>query len=562
MELIDTLFEGSPRFWGGGVAHSVMILAIVISLGLMLGRVKVKGVTLGLTWILFCGILFAHFNLNIDVHLLHFMKEFGLILFVYSIGLQIGPGFFSSYKKGGSSLNLMAVFSVALSLVIAIILVYTTGIDVPTMAGILSGAVTNTPGLGAAQQAFSDLHGTENSSILMGYAAAYPLGVVGLVLSFLVMQFVMKVNKKTEEVEAVRGLGHLEKMTVRAFTLRVENKGLDNVTVKKLKHIIKREFVISRILCKDDQNASLDITGNSVVRTGDLINIIASPKDIDAITAFVGTVEHVDWKQLDHKHIVRHMLVTRNSMNGKSIEELDFRGNYGVNITRVLRSGIELVPTSDLKLQVGDRIVAVGEEQKLAQVEHTLGNQSRKLNDPNLIPIFLGIALGCIVANIPFWLPGIPQSLRLGLTGGPLVVAILIGHFGPRHHVVTFNTISANYMLRELGLCIFLACVGLSSGQDFLNVVFTREGLGWIGCGALITILPTLLCGFLGRYVMHFNFYTLLGMLSGANTNPPALAYTREMTATDLPSVSYSAVFPVVMFLRIVSIQLFIFILG
>lgn len=562
MEFFETLFQGSPRFWGGGVAHSVMILAIVISLGLMLGRIKIKGVTLGLTWILFCGILFAHFNLNIDVHLLHFMKEFGLILFVYSIGLQIGPGFFSSYKKGGASLNTMAIASVALSILIAVILVYATDVDVPTMAGILSGAVTNTPGLGAAQQAFSDLHGAENPSILMGYAAAYPIGVVGLVLTFVVMQVVMKVNKKNEEVEAVRGLGHLEKMTVRSFTLCVENKGLDGVTVKKLKHIIKREFVVSRILYKEDQNASLDITGNSQIGIGDKINIIASPKDIDAISAFVGPAEHVDWKQLDHKHVVRQMLVTRNSVNGKSIEELNFRGNYGVNITRVLRSGIELVPTSSLKLQVGDRIVAVGEEQKLAQVEHTVGNQIRKLNDPNLIPIFLGIALGCIVANIPFWLPGIPQSLRLGLTGGPLIVAILIGHFGPKHHLVTFNTISANYMLREVGLCIFLACVGLSSGQDFLNVVFTQEGLRWIGYGALITIVPTLICGFIGRYVMHFNFYTLLGMLSGANTNPPALAYTREMTTTDLPSVSYSAVFPLVMFLRIISIQLFIFILG
>ncbi len=544
------------------MAHSVMILAIVISLGLMLGRIKVKGVSLGLTWILFAGILFARFDLNIDAHLLHFMKEFGLILFVYSIGLQIGPGFFSSYKKGGASLNTLAVCSVVLSLLIAVTLVYVTDVDGPTMAGILSGAVTNTPSLGAAQQAFSDLHGTEDSSILMGYAAAYPLGVIGLVFSFVVMQFAMKINRKDEEVQAVRGIGHLEKMTVRAFALRVDNKGLDNVTVKELKRIVKRNFVVSRILCKDEQHVTLDVTGSSVVRVGDLINIIASPKDIDAITAFIGTKEQVDWKQLDHKHVVRRMLVTRNSVNGKSVEELNFRSNYGVNITRVLRSGIELVPTASLKLQVGDSVVAVGEEQKLAQVENFLGNQSRKLNDPNLIPIFLGIALGCVVANIPFWLPGIPQSLRLGLTGGPLIVAILIGHFGPKHHLVTFNTISANYMLREVGLCIFLACVGLSSGRDFLNVVLTEEGLKWIGCGALITIVPAFVCGFVGRYALHFNFYTLLGMLSGANTNPPALSYTREMTATDLPSVSYSAVYPLVMFLRIISVQLFVFILA
>ncbi len=562
MELFSMLFDGSPRFWGGGVAHSVMILAIVISLGLLLGRMRVKGVTLGLAWILFVGIVFARFNPNMDSHLLHFMKEFGLILFVYSIGLQIGPGFFSSYKRGGSSLNMMAVCSVLLSLLIAVILVYVTDVDAPTMAGILSGAITNTPSLGAAQQAFSDLHGTESPSILMGYAAAYPLGIIGLVLSFVLMQHVMKVNRKNEEAEAVRGLGHLENMTVRAFSLRVDNQGLDNVTVKKLKHIVSRNFVISRILCKNEQQVSLDITGNSVIRVGDLINVIASPKDIAAITAFIGPAEDVDWKKVDNKHTVRRMLVTRSSVNGKSLEELNICGDYGVNITRVLRSGIELVPIDSLKLQVGDSVVAVGEEQNLAQLACLLGNQSRKLNAPNLIPIFLGIALGCIVANIPFWLPGISQSLRLGLTGGPLIVAILIGHFGPKSRFVTFNTISANYMLRQLGLCVFLACVGLSSGQDFLNVVLTQEGLKWIGYGALITILPVLICGFVGRYIMHFNFYTLLGMLSGANTNPPALLYTRDMTSTDLPSVSYSAVFPLVMFLRIISVQLFIFILG
>lgn len=562
MELLKNLFEGFPGLWGGGVAHSVMILAMVITLGLVLGRIKVKGMSLGLTWILFIGIIFAHFSLNLDVHLLHFMKEFGLILFVYSVGLQIGPGFFTSFSKGGLALNLMALFSVLLSVLIAVVLLMLTDTDVPTMAGILSGAVTNTPALGAAQQAYSDLRGIDESSILMGYAVSYPVGVLGLMFSCLALQYLMRINKAHENVEAHKGLGHLEKMTVRPFTVRVDNASFDGLTVKEMKKLVKREYVISRMKGEKDEESDAVVDGSTVVHVGDLLHIVAAPTDVEAITAFVGQPVDVDWDEHDNSLVARQMLVTRNSVNGKTIGELSPRTNYGVNVTRVMRSGIELIPSSSLRLQVGDRITVVGTEVGLAQVERKVGNQSRKLNDPNTLPIFLGIALGCVLANVPFFFPGISQSLRLGLTGGPLVIAILIGYLGPKYHLVTYNTISANLMLREIGLCLFLACVGLSSGKDFFSIVLTQQGMHWLAWGAVITILPTILCGLIGRYVLKLNFYTLLGMLAGINTNPPALAYARDLTSADSPSVGYSAVFPFAMFLRVVAIQLFIFILG
>lgn len=562
MEIIKNLFEGFPGLWGGGVAHSVMILAIVITLGLVLGRIKLKGASLGVTWILFIGIIFAHFSLNLDVHLLHFMKEFGLILFVYSVGLQIGPGFFTSFSKGGFALNLLAFFSVLLSVAIAAALLLATDTDVPTMAGILSGAVTNTPALGAAQQAYSDLRHIDYSSILMGYAVSYPIGVIGLMLSCLFLRYVMRINKSHEENDAHRGLGRLEKMTVRPFTVRVTNESFDGVTVKDMKSLVKREYVISRMKKYDKAESDSIVDGSIVVHVGDLLHFVAAPADVEAITAFVGEMVDVDWSEYDDNLVARQMLVTRNSVNGKTIGDLSPRTNYGVNVTRVMRSGIELIPSSSLRLQVGDRITVVGSEIGLAQVERKVGNQSRKLNDPNTLPIFLGIALGCVLANVPFFIPGISQSLRLGLTGGPLVVAILIGYFGPKYHLVTYNTISANLMLREVGLCIFLACVGLSSGKDFFNIVLTEQGCRWLVCGALITIVPTVICGLIGRYVLRLNFYTLLGMLAGINTNPPVLAYARDLTSADSPSVGYSAVFPFAMFLRVVAIQLFIFILG
>ena len=494
MEILKNLFYGFPDLWGGGVAHSVMILSLVIALGLCLGKLRVKGVSLGLAWILFIGLIFGHFSLNLDEHLLHFLKEFGLILFVYSIGLEVGPGFFASFKNGGKSLNLLSMIVVALSIITTLVIFSFSGTSITSMAGILSGAVTNTPGLGAAQQAFSDLRHIDAPSIAAGYAIAYPMGVLGVILSFIILRFALRVDKQIEE--------------------------------------------------------------------GDILQIVAHPTVEEPIIALLGEKVDVKDEEFSSELINRRILITKPGINGKSISQLQIRSNLGANITRVNRNGVDLIATPDLKLQLGDRVTVVGKELAIAHTEKVLGNQMKRLNYPNLIPIFLGIMLGCIVANIPFFIPGINENLRLGLTGGPLVVAILIGYFGPKYNLVTYNTISANLMLREIGICIFLACVGLGTGEQFIQTVASESGLTWILYGIAITMIPIILGGIIGKLVFHINYYTLLGVLAGANTNPSALAYVREQTSADAPTVGYANVYPFAMFLRIVTIQIIIFVFG
>ena len=562
MELLQNLFCGFPDLWGGGVAHSVMVLALVISVGLTLGKVKVANISLGLTWVLFVGIVFGHFAFNLDEHLLHFLKEFGLILFVYSIGLQVGPSFFSSFGKGGLPLNLLAIGIILLSIVTTLGIFYATGTPITTMAGVLSGAVTNTPGLGAAQQANSDLNGIDAPEIAASYAAAYPIGVLGGIACMLVLRYVLRMNVRREEVEARSGLGATEELTVRPFSVRVTNLQIVGKTVIELCDIAKRDFVISRLLRAGEQNHTDMVNGQTTFQIGDQMLITAAPHDIEAITGLLGEPCEVDWEKCDRGHISRRILITRPDVNGKTIGNLHLRTQFGANITHVYRSGVELVAAPHLHLQMGDRVTVVGTELAISHAEKRLGNSMKRLNVPNLIPIFLGIALGCLLANIPFWLPGIGQPLKLGLTGGPLVVAILIGYLGPKYKLITYNTISSNLMIREIGICIFLACVGLGTGRDFISTVFTAEGLRWIGYGALITTLPLLLGGIIGRLVLHLNYYTLIGVLAGANTNPPALAYANDLTTTDQPSVAYATVYPFAMFLRIITIQILILTLG
>ena len=562
MELLQNLFYGFPELWGGGVAHSVMVLALVISVGLALGKVKVANISLGLTWVLFVGIVFGHFAFNLDEHLLHFLKEFGLILFVYSIGLQVGPSFFSSFGKGGLPLNLLAIGIILLSIVTTLGIFYATGTPITTMAGILSGAVTNTPGLGAAQQANSDLNGIDAPEIAASYAAAYPIGVLGVIACMLVLRYVLRVNARREEVEARSGLGATEELTVRPFSVRVTNLQIVGKTVIEICNIAKRDFVISRLLRAGEQSHTDMVNGQTTFQIGDQMLITAAPHDIEAITVLLGEPCEVDWEKCDRGHISRRILITRPDVNGKTIGNLHLRTQFGANITHVYRSGVELVAAPHLRLQMGDRVTVVGTELAISHAEKRLGNSMKRLNVPNLIPIFLGIALGCLLANIPFWLPGIGQPLKLGLTGGPLVVAILIGYLGPKYKLITYNTISSNLMIREIGICIFLACVGLGTGRDFISTVFTAEGLRWIGYGALITTLPLLVGGIIGRLVLHLNYYTLIGVLAGANTNPPALAYANDLTTTDQPSVAYATVYPFAMFLRIITIQILILTLG
>jgi len=561
MELLKNLFEGYPDLWGGGVAHSVLILSLVIAFGIMLAKIKVAGVSLGITWILFVGIVFGHFNMTLNEHLLHFMKEFGLILFVYSIGLQVGPGFFSAFKKGGLTLNLLAMLVVFLGIAITIILHFVTGTPITTMVGILSGAVTNTPGLGAAQQANSDLNGIDAPEIALGYAVAYPLGVVGIILSLIALKYILRINTKTEEAEAERGLGHIQELTVRPISFEIRNEAIDGKKIKDIRPLMNRDFVISRVQYNDGQKIEL-VNSDTVLHLRDKILVISTPKDIEAISVFFGKQIDMQWEQLDKKLISRRILITKPELNGKMLSQLKIRNNFGASITRVNRSGVDLVAAPQLQLQMGDRVTIVGSELAVSHAEKVLGNSMKRLDHPNLIPIFLGIALGCILGSTPFVFPGIPQPVKLGLAGGPLIVSILISRFGPQYKMITYTTMSANLMLREIGISLFLACVGLGAGKGFVETVIYDGGYVWVGYGVIITIVPLLIAGLVGRYIFKLNYYTLIGVLGGSTTNPPALAYSNDLTSCDAPAVGYATVYPLTMFLRVLTAQILILALA
>ncbi|MBV3639513.1 putative transporter [Bacteroides cellulosilyticus] len=561
MELLKNLFEGYPDLWGGGVAHSVLILSLVIAFGIMLAKIKVAGVSLGITWILFVGIVFGHFDMTLNEHLLHFMKEFGLILFVYSIGLQVGPGFFSAFKKGGLTLNLLAMLVVFLGVVITIILHFVTGTPITTMVGILSGAVTNTPGLGAAQQANSDLNGIDAPEIALGYAVAYPLGVVGIILSLIALKYILRINTKTEEAEAERGLGHIQELTVRPISFEIRNEAIDGKKIKDIRPLMNRDFVISRVRYHDGQETEL-ANSDTVLHLNDKILVISTPKDIEAISVFFGKQIDMQWEQLDKKLISRRILITKPELNGKMLSQLKIRNNFGASITRVNRSGVDLVAAPQLQLQMGDRVTIVGSELAVSHAEKVLGNSMKRLDHPNPIPIFLGIALGCILGSTPFVFPGIPQPVKLGLAGGPLIVSILISRFGPQYKMITYTTMSANLMLREIGISLFLACVGLGAGKGFVETVIYDGGYVWVGYGVIITIVPLLIAGLVGRYVFKLNYYTLIGVLGGSTTNPPALAYSNDLTSCDAPAVGYATVYPLTMFLRVLTAQMLILALA
>ena len=561
MELLKNLFEGYPDLWGGGVAHSVLILSLVIAFGIMLAKIKVAGVSLGITWILFVGIVFGHFDMTLNEHLLHFMKEFGLILFVYSIGLQVGPGFFSAFKKGGLTLNLLAMLVAFLGVVITIILHFVTGTPITTMVGILSGAVTNTPGLGAAQQANSDLNGIDAPEIALGYAVAYPLGVVGIILSLIALKYILRINTKTEEAEAERGLGHIQELTVRPISFEIRNEAIDGKKIKDIRPLMNRDFVISRVQYHDGQGTEL-ANSDTILHLNDKILVISTPKDIEAISVFFGKQIDMQWEQLDKKLISRRILITKPELNGKMLSQLKIRNNFGASITRVNRSGVDLVAAPQLQLQMGDRVTIVGSELAVSHAEKVLGNSMKRLDHPNLIPIFLGIALGCILGSTPFVFPGIPQPVKLGLAGGPLIVSILISRFGPQYKMITYTTMSANLMLREIGISLFLACVGLGAGKGFVETVIYDGGYVWVGYGVIITIVPLLIAGLVGRYVFKLNYYTLIGVLGGSTTNPPALAYSNDLTSCDAPAVGYATVYPLTMFLRVLTAQILILALA
>ena len=546
--------------WGEGIGHSILLLSFVIAAGIQLGKIKVFGVSLGITLVLFVGIILGHFGFTINHNVIHFFKEFGLILFVYSVGMQVGPGFFSSFKQGGITLNMLACGIVFLGVLTAVILHYATGIPMPTMVGILSGAVTNTPGLGAAQQAFSDMHGVSDNTIALGYAVAYPLGVIGIILSIILIKYIFRVSfdKENEQLNS-EDSSHTNE--AKPISLIVKNPAIFNKTVAELSNLLEhRDFVISRVW--RDSNEQIEIaSANTVLQENDKVFVITTETDAETIKTFIGEeidMERKQWIRMESQFINRRILITKPELNGKRLGQLKLRKLYGINITRINRAGVDLVAKPGLTLQVGDRVNVVGTETAVSNVEKVLGNSMKRLNEPNLITIFVGIALGIVLGSIPISFPGIPQPVKLGLAGGPLVVAILISRFGYHYKLITYTTQSANLMLREIGITLFLACVGISAGDGFVDTIVNNGGFAWIGYGFIITFVPLMIIGCIGRYFCKVNYFTLMGLIAGSTTDPPALAYSNATAGNDAPSVGYATVYPLTMFLRVLTAQLLI----
>ena len=536
------------------VAHIVCLYAFVISVGVLLGKIKFFGISLGVTFVLFTGILMGHFGFTGETHILHFIREFGLILFVFCIGLQVGPSFFSSFKKGGMTLNMLAVGIVVLNIAVALGIYFIDGgIDLPMMVGILYGAVTNTPGLGAAQEALNQLNYT-GDPIALGYACAYPLGVVGIIGSIIAIRYICRVNLKKEEDELATQTSDMKHMP-HMLHLEVRNESIDGKKLIQIKEFMGRPFVCSRI--RHDGHVSIP-NQDTEFHIGDQVFIVCSEEDAEAVTAFIGKEIQVDWEKQDMPMVSRRILVTKSEINGKKLGSLHFRSMYGVNVTRINRSGMDLFADPNLILQVGDRVMVVGQQDAVERVAGVLGNQLKRLDTPNIVTIFVGIFLGILLGSLPIAFPGIPTPVKLGLAGGPLVVAILIGRFGHKLKLVTYTTMSANLMLREVGLVLFLASVGIKAGGNFVQTVVEGDGLLYVGIGFLITIIPLLIIGMVARWRHKVNYFTLMGLIAGSNTDPPALAYANQISGNDAPAVGYSTVYPLAMFLRILTAQLLI----
>lgn len=548
-------------FTSSSVAHTVLLYAFVIAAGVYLGKMKIFGISLGVTFVLFVGLLAGHFGFVGEANIMHFMQEFGLILFVYSIGLQVGPGFFSSFKKGGMTLNLLATGIVLLNVAVACTIYFLANgrVEMPIIVGILSGAVTNTPGLGAAQQTLAQLHFDGKLDVVpeiaSGYAAAYPLGVLGIILSMLIIRaiFKVKLDKESRQIEEETAASVLKPHLV---TYKVENQLIFGKPLDELMKLIDRNFVISRI--KKNNNEVIIPQSSTIIEQGDLLLVVLSIQDEEALKAFIGSTVEMDWEAIHAPVVSRRILVTKSEFNGRTIGSLRLPMGYRLNATRVNRAGVDLLANPNLTLQIGDRLTVVGKLEDINRLAERLGNSMKRLNEPNMITLFVGIFLGIILGSIPLAIPGMSSSMKLGLAGGPLVVAILIGRFGYKMKLVTYTSTSASLMLREIGICLFLASVGITAGGTFAETVFSGDGLLWVLWGFLITIIPLLIIGSIARGYYKINYFTLIGLIAGSNTDPPALAYANKTTSTDAPAVAYSTVYPLTMFLRVLTAQLLI----
>lgn len=541
------------------IAHIVALYAFVIAAGVLLGKIKFFGISLGVTFVLFVGIMVGHFGFTGNPAILSFIQDFGLILFVFCIGLQVGPSFFSSFKKGGITMNLLAVGIVMLNIAVALALYYALQgrVEMPMMVGILCGAVTNTPGLGAANEALQQLS-YNGPEIAMGYACAYPLGVMGIILSMIVIRYLCRVdmNREAEEIQQEEEANpHLKPYTI---SLKVQNEALTGKKLSQVQAFLARDFVCTRII-QDSRMVSPN--ANTVLRLGDKMFIVCAEDDSEAIMTFIGPSIDMDWNATNHSDkpmVSRRILVTQPQINGKTLGELHFSSMYEVNVTRVNRSGMDLFAARNLRLQVGDRVMVVGTQEAIERVAGLLGNQLKRLDHPNIVTIFVGILCGIFFGSLPIAIPGMPTPVKLGLAGGPLIMSILIGRFGHKVKLVTYTTMSANLMLREVGLVLFLASVGIKAGGNFVQMVVEGDGLLYVGLGFLITVIPLLIIGTIARWRHRVNYYTLMGLIAGSNTDPPALAYANQISGNDAPAVGYSTVYPLAMFLRILTAQLLI----
>ena len=539
------------------IAATLVLYSFVIAAGIYIGKMKIFGVSLGVTFVLFVGILMGHFGYIVDDAILKFVREFGLILFIFSIGLQVGPGFFSSFKKGGMRLNALAVTGIALNVAIVLCIYYFGNInDISALVGVMSGAVTNTPGLAAAQQTISQMTQSAEEANLMasGYAAAYPLGVVGIILSMFVIKGIFRIKTEDEikKIEEEQEDSHLKPFLL---TIKVSNQLVDGMTLVKLHDVVQTNFVVSRIMGAEGKVTIPKST--TEIHIGDLLLIVCSAQDADRFKAVIGTEVEMDWESTPTPVFSRRIVVTKSQYNGVALGSLRLHNGYKLNCTRVNRAGVDLLATPNLRLQMGDRITVVGNLEDIERLADRLGNSMKRLNQPNLITIFVGIILGIILGSID-----IGFGMQLGLAGGPLVVAILLSRFGYKAKLVTYTSSSASLLLRELGICLFLASVGIAAGKDFAASVFNYTGMWWVIWGFVITVVPLIIVGCIARGHDKINFLTIMGLMSGGCTDPPALAYANNSTGNDAPAVAYSTVYPLTMFLRVVAAQALILCLA
>ena len=539
------------------VAYTVIVYSVVIAVGVALGKIKIFGISFGIAWVLFAGIAMAEMGFTVNMHIQHFIKEFGLILFVYTIGLQVGPGFFSAFKREGIKLNLLAILSIVTCVLTVIGIHYITQTDMSTLVGIMSGAVTNTPGLGAANAALAEKFGEEAPSLTTMYAVAYPFGVLGIIIVMLGLKSIFKVNLDTEKrLNAVRH--SKDQVVINRFAIKVTNPSLFGKKLKVIKETLNFDFTISRMCRKGE---ILLANAETLIEEGDIVLIVANQKENEKFFTLMGdSVSITDYfpDEKDMRYTSRRINVTQRAIFTKTLAELDVRRRFGVTISRVFRAGVEFVPSANTKLQFGDTITVIGDETHIQLVSKEFGNSKRRLQTPHIAELFMGITLGVLLGSIPFSIPGIPGAVRLGLAGGPLIVAILISRYGGKFSVTHYVSQSANLMVREIGIVLFLASVGLDARAQFVQTLLHGDGLYWMSLGALITLIPLLVTSIVARLKAKLDYLEICGLLSGASTDPPALAFANDMSNSEIPALTYASVYPLTTFLRIMVAQLLI----